>query len=166
MSYYKEFLGAIGFPFKPKHIKTFDHKGNENGEIIEICKIDNSKVHAYISTLNPGVFKGFHQHTKITQTFYVTSRGKLLFILYLKGMPKPEYHLVGEGKGLIVPPGGIIGIKNYGEKVVKLLCIPDPPYNLTEKHEMNKISREELEENWKYEPDRWSEYVKRLEGKE
>ena len=29
-----------------------------------------------------------------------------------------------------------------------------------------RAAMEAMKENWKYEPDRWSEYVKRLEGKE
>lgn len=154
----------LGFPWKPRKIKTVDLDGKQNGYILEVGRNNNgSEVKAYISVIEPRSFKGYHQHTKITQTFHVLSQGKLLFILWQKGYPQPEYHLVGCGMMLTVPVGIVIGIKNYSEKQMKILCLPDPAYNIIDTKEQIKIPKEELEDFMKNQPNEWAEYERRME---
>lgn len=138
MSLFEE---ALGYKISPKTIETKDHTGAVNGKIIEIGRIHNSNlVRAYISTLLPGKFKGFHKHNKINQSF-VLLEGDVSISLSHEYTKLTENYVLKKYERLDVPPTVIIGITNNGSTEAKLLCLPNPYLDIDDKKEQETINK-------------------------
>jgi dTDP-4-dehydrorhamnose 3,5-epimerase-like enzyme len=124
-----------------KEIITYDKNGRENGSIIELLK-DGQKTTLFITTIKPGVFKGYHIHKRRTNRF-VCIKGSLELFVYnpndqkeLKLGMDAEYPEV-----LTIPPRLAIGIENQGIVDGWLLNFPDPPYDPEDKDEQENYYR-------------------------
>jgi len=118
-----------------KIIKTKDHNGGSNGNIIEIINIlepflkKTPKIEqAYITTCDPGQHKGLHVHQKKEDRFCVI-KGKAKIGLYTPGQLEfielnDEKHQV-----IIIPPGIGHGIKCLGNEPCWILNCPSKAYD-------------------------------------
>lgn len=125
-----------------KKVKTFNCEGVENGELIELYK-DNDKTVAYLTTVLPGMFKGYHLH-RVRAARYVCLKGKMKIILYQNGKHE-EYILDAQNpQRLFIPKNVATGFFNIGEEESWLINYPDPPYNPNLKDEQVEYTEEEL----------------------
>lgn len=127
-----------------KKVETFDIKTKEpNGFLVELYK-DGEKTVAYLTSIKPRAFKGYHLHT-IRQSHYVCLKGKVKIIVISNG-EREEYILESaKPERLLVPTNVYIGLENIGTKEVWLINLPHPPYDPNIKGEQLDKSREELE---------------------
>lgn len=126
-----------------KKVETFDAKGVKNGELIELYK-DNEKTVAYLTTVLPGMFKGYHLH-RVRAARYVCLKGKMKIILYQNGK-REEYILDAQNpQRLFIPNNVATGFFNVGEEEGWLINYPDPPYNPNLKDEQVEYTEEELQ---------------------
>jgi len=107
---------------------------DERGWLAEILReehLDEKKFgQIYVTTINPGMSKANHYHTRKTDWFCLM-KGKIKLVLCdLDGKEKKE--LIVDGDNLVVvkvPPKIVHGIKNVGDDVAYLLCYVDEPYD-------------------------------------
>lgn len=125
-----------------KKVKTFDPKGVENGSLVELYKND-SKTVAYLTTVLPGMFKGYHLH-RVRAARYVCIKGKMKIVLYQNGK-REEYVLDAQKpQRLFIPNNVATGFFNIGEEEGWLINYPHPPYNPNLKDEQVEYTEEEL----------------------
>lgn len=125
-----------------KKVKTLDHQGKENGSLIELYK-DGEKTNAYLTTILPGMFKGYHLH-RVRAARYVCVKGKMKIILY-KNRDREEYILdANKPQRLFIPNNIATGLLNIGTEEAWLINYPDPPYDPNLKDEQVEYIEEEL----------------------
>lgn len=136
---------GIGKIEDAKKVLTFDPKGRENGFLVELYK-DGGKTVAYLTTVKPGGFKGYHLH-RVRATRYVCLRGKAKIVLYQPGKKeKEEYILDSENpQRLFIPNNVATGLFSIGNEEALLINYPDPPYDPNLKDEQVEYTLEELE---------------------
>lgn len=127
-----------------KKIKTFSADGQENGSLTELYK-DNEKTIAYLTSIKPGMFKGYHLH-RVRTAHYFPLKGKIKIILY-QNKVREEYILDAENpKRLFIPKNIAAGLLNIGDSDAWIINYPDPPYDPNLKDEQVEYTEEELEQ--------------------
>lgn len=136
---------SIGTLVDLKTIQTRDLDGIVNGSIVELYK-DNDKTIAYITTIMPGTFKGYHLH-RIRKGQYVCIKGKVKVTLYKPGTKKNEEFVLSSEKPqrLFIPTNIAAGIESIGTEEAWIINYTDPPYDPALKDEQVEYTREELE---------------------
>jgi len=137
-----------------KRVTTRDHKGNENGFLIEMFKdAAGHKTEVYLSAATPGAFKGYHLH-RVRAARYICLRGRMRIILYVPDDTGPgrvwvrEEHILdaAEPSRLFIPKDVATGLENIGDETGWLVNYPDPPYDPDLKDEQVEYTQEELEQ--------------------
>lgn len=127
-----------------KKVSTFDPAGSKNGSLTELYK-EGEKTTAYLTTIKPGMFKGYHLH-RVRAARYVCIRGKMKITLY-RGKEREEYILDAQRpERLFIPEGVATGLQNIGNEEAWLINYPDPPYDPNLKDEQVEYTQEELEQ--------------------
>lgn len=125
-----------------KQVMTFDLSGKENGILTELFK-DGKKTVAYMTTVKPGMLKGFHFHHMLSAQ-YVCARGKLKVVLY-RDRKKEEYILdAKKPQRISIPAKTGIGLLNIGDEDAWLINYPNPAYDPEIKGEQVEYTEEEL----------------------
>lgn len=131
-----------------KKVVTKDHKGLENGFLIELFK-DGDKTVVYLSVALPGAFKGYHLH-KVRAARYVCLKGKMKIITYEREDDKWKRfeHILdaSQPSRLFIPNNVATGLQNIGDEEGWLINYPDPPYDPSLKDEQLEYSQRELEQ--------------------
>ena len=130
-----------------KKIITRDFNNNKNGYLTELSK-EGNKTLSYLTTINPGCFKGYHLH-KIREANYICIRGIVRIALYdIKNKIKEEVILDSKiPQHLHIPTQIATGLENICDEEVWILNYPNPPYepeHLTMKEQV-EYKKEELE---------------------
>lgn len=135
---------SIGRIEEAKKVKTFDLNGQENGSLTELYK-DGEKTIAYLTTILPGKFKGYHLH-RVRAARYICVRGKAKIILYKPGEKNKEEYILDASnpQRLFIPNNIATGLLNIGEEEIWLINYPDPPYDPNLKDEQVEYTEEEL----------------------
>lgn len=134
----------IGIIEDAKKVKTVDPSGQENGSLIELFK-DSDKTVLYLSSIKPGMFKGYHLH-RVRAARYVCLKGKVTIILYQSGQ-KEEHVLDSQSpQRLFIPNNVATGLLNTGDEEAWLINYPDPPYDPGLKDEQVEYTEEELKQ--------------------
>ncbi len=126
-----------------KKVKTYTPEGKENGSLMELYK-NGLKTVAYLTTIIPGGFKGYHLH-RVRAARYMCIRGKAKIIVY-KNKIREEYVLdANNPKRMFIPNNIATGLQNIATEDVWLINYPDPPYDPNLKDEQVEYTQEELE---------------------
>lgn len=135
---------SIGKIEDAKRIITSDLEGNENGSLLELYK-DGEKTVAYLTSIKPGKFKGYHLH-HIRAARYVCIGGRAKIILYKPGTKEKEEYILDAAnpQRLFIPKDIATGLLNIGEEEAWLINYPDPPYDPNLKDEQVEYTEEEL----------------------
>jgi dTDP-4-dehydrorhamnose 3,5-epimerase-like enzyme len=113
--------------------KTYQDKV-ENGRLIEI-HTQKGKTEVYLSTIYPHQFKGWHRHSKLVQRF-TCIKGEVVIIMIDKNNKREEVVLLATNPETITIDKGItIGIRCVGDEEAYLICVPEPPYDPSDKEE-------------------------------
>jgi dTDP-4-dehydrorhamnose 3,5-epimerase-like enzyme len=135
-----------------KKVTTYDHKGAENGWLMELFK-DGDKTVSYLTVASPGAFKGYHLH-RVRVARYACVRGRMRIILYVRQPGKSgaqawkrEEHILDAAapSRLFIPIDVATGLENIGDEEGWLINYPDPPYDPSLKDEQVEYTIEELE---------------------
>jgi dTDP-4-dehydrorhamnose 3,5-epimerase-like enzyme len=133
-----------------KKVKTIDHKGSENGFLIELYKDKETgeKTEAYLTAAFPGAFKGYHLH-RVRAARYVALKGKMKIITYEhdgnKWNPTETILDSANPTRMFIPRNIATGLENIGDEEAWLVNYPDPPYDPSLKDEQVEYTKEELE---------------------
>lgn len=129
-----------------KKVETYDLEKNVNGSLTELYK-DGEKTVAYLTTLRPGMFKGYHLH-RVRAARYVILKGKMKIFLYQPGTKNKEEYVLDavSPKRLFIPKDIATGLLNIGDDEAWLINYPDPPYDPNLKDEQVEYTLEELEQ--------------------
>lgn len=134
----------IGIIEDAKKVETVDPSGQENGSLLELFK-DQDKTVLYLSSIKPGMFKGYHLH-RVRAARYVCLKGKVTIILYQNGQ-KEEHVLDSENpQRLFIPNNVATGLLNTGDEEGWLINYPDPAYDPNFKDEQVEYTEEELKQ--------------------
>lgn len=135
----------IGRIEEAKKVTTFDLNKNPNGFLMELYK-DGEKTTAYLTTVKPGMFKGYHLH-RVRAARYVILKGKMTITLFKpETQEKEDYVLDAENpKRLFIPKDIATGLLNTGSEEAWLINYPNPPYDPSLKDEQVEYTLEELE---------------------
>lgn len=135
----------IGKIEEAKKVTTFDLNKNPNGFLMELYK-DGEKTTAYLTTVKPGMFKGYHLH-RVRAARYVILKGKMTITLFKpETQEKEDYVLDAENpKRLFIPKDIATGLLNTGSEEAWLINYPNPPYDPSLKDEQVEYTLEELE---------------------
>lgn len=126
-----------------REIKTYDIKHIQNGSIIELFK-DKTKTNVYITIIKPGVFKGYHIHSKRTNKF-TCIKGDI--VIHHKEKAKRKGIITLNDSILervVIPPNVLIGIENIGKTDAWLLNYPNPSYDPND-NEQTSVERSTVE---------------------
>lgn len=136
---------SMGIIEEAKKIITKDLNGEENGMLFELVK-DGDKTVSYITTIKPGMFKGYHLH-RVRKARYFCIKGKIKIILHKPGTTEREDYLLDAEKPerLFISDNIATGLKNVGEEEAWLINFPDPPYDPAIKNEQVEYSEEDLQ---------------------
>src|ERR1700694_530932 len=130
-----------------KYVVTKDHRGKENGFLIEMFK-DADRTVVYLSAASPGAFKGYPPH-RVRPRRYVCLKGRMRIILYRRagGIWEREEHILdaSEPTRLFIPKNVATGLENISDEDGWLVNYPDPPYDPAVKDEQIEYTQEELE---------------------
>lgn len=135
---------SIGRIEEAKKVKTIDLSGAENGSLIELYR-DGDKTVAYLTTVFPGMFKGYHLH-RVRAARYVCLKGKMKIIVYIPGSKESEEYILDAQKPqrLFIPNNVATGLLNIGKEEAWLINYPDPPYDPNLEDEQVEYTEEEL----------------------
>lgn len=136
---------SLGKLEEAKKVQTFDPSGNQNGSLLELYK-DGDKTIAYLTTVLPGAFKGYHLH-RVRAARYVCIKGKMSIVLYRPGEKIREEYILDAAtpQRLFIPNNIATGLFNVGDEEAWLINYPDPPYDPNLKDEQVEYTEEELE---------------------
>ena len=124
---------------KDVRVKPLKAIADERGRLMEILRVDDDLFkkfgQVYMTTVYPGVVKGWHFHKEQTDNFCCV-HGMLKVVLYDSREKSPtrgevnEFFL-GEHNPILVqiPTFVLHGIKGVGTETAVLINIPDVPYN-------------------------------------
>lgn len=129
-----------------KKVNTYSLDGKENGFLEELYK-DGEKTVAYLTTIKPGMFKGYHLH-RVRAARYVSLRGRVKIVLYKPGTEEKEEYVLDAQKPqrLFIPKNTATGLLNIGEEEVWLINYPEPAYDPNLQDEQVEYTIEELEQ--------------------
>lgn len=129
-----------------KKVKTHDHKGLENGSLIELYK-DADKTVVYLTTIKSGSFKGYHLH-RLRAARYVCVKGKAKIIVWKPGTKEKEEYILDADmpQRMFIPKNIATGLTTEGDEDVWLINYPDPPYDPNIKDEQVEYTEEELQQ--------------------
>lgn len=127
-----------------KKVKTFDPSDGENGSLIELFK-NGDKTVLYVSTIKPGMFKGYHLH-RVRSARYVCLKGKAKIILYQNGQREEHVLDAQNPQRLFIPNNVATGLLNISNEEVWLINYPDPSYDPSLKDEQVEYTEEELKQ--------------------
>jgi dTDP-4-dehydrorhamnose 3,5-epimerase-like enzyme len=116
-----------------RRVTTYDSERRENGSLIELVK-EGELTRAYMTTVLPGMCKGYHLH-KIRACNFAVLRGTVRFILIKDGHPCRYDISDAEHRRLHVPPGVFIGLRNIGECEAWIFNYSNPPYDPADPNE-------------------------------
>jgi len=134
----------LGIIEDAKKIETCNEKKEVNGFLIELYK-DGQKTLAYLTSIKPGMFKGYHLH-RVRAARYVALKGKMKIILY-KDKVREEYTLdSAKPQRLFIPNNIATGLLNIGEEEAWLINYPSPSYDPNIKDEQVEYTEKELEQ--------------------
>ncbi len=127
-----------------KKVTTLDPSGTENGSLIELYK-DGEKTIAYLTSVKPGMFKGYHLH-RVRAARYVPLQGKMKIILYVPGQKNREEYILDalSPQRLFIPKNVATGLLNIDASEAWLINYPDPAYDPSLKDEQIEYTEEEL----------------------
>lgn len=127
-------VGAISSEAKPcKKVTTKGRSGQPNGFLVEVVSskdnwTENIQGQVYMTTVLPGVFKGFHIHQKKVDHF-TCLKGNVFIVTYENGEYK-EYRSGEDGFYTVkIPPTVPHGLYNYGEEEAYVVNYCWPPYD-------------------------------------
>jgi len=129
-----------------KKVPTLDPSKAENGFLLELFK-DGDKTVLYLTTIKPGMFKGYHLH-RVRASRYICIKGKGKITLQKPGESEREEYILDSQnpQRLFIPKDTATGIyNNIGDEEVWLINYPDPPYDPNLKDEQVEYTEEELE---------------------
>ncbi len=112
---------------------------DERGGLMEMLRSDDELYikfgQVYITTVYPGVVKGWHYH-KIQTDNFVAVKGMIKLVLYDSRKDSPTHGevnelFIGEKNSLLVqiPPYILHGFKGVGLEEAYVINIPTEPYN-------------------------------------
>ncbi len=112
---------------------------DERGGLMEMLRSDDELFvkfgQIYLTTVYPGIVKGWHHH-KIQTDNFVVIKGMIKLVLYDNREDSPTYgeineFFIGEKKRLLIqiPPQVIHGFKGIGGEEAFVINIPTEPYN-------------------------------------
>lgn len=140
------------------HIQPLRRICDERGAIFHMLRCDSPLFErfgeVYFAQAYPGVVKGWHKHSKMTQLYAVVS-GMIKLVLCDRREGSPSYdvleeHYVGEDNYCLVriPPGVVSGYKAYGTKPALVCNCADLPH---EDGEMERFdpSGDEIPYDWR-----------------
>lgn len=133
-----------------KKVITYDHEKKENGWLIELFKDKDTglKTEAYLTSVLPGAFKGYHLH-HIRAARYICLKGKIKITTYEREnneWVKTEHILdAANPRRLFIPKDTATGLENIGSEEAWLVNYPDPAYDPSLKDEQVEYTKEELE---------------------
>ncbi len=121
------------------HIKQLKMMPDERGRLMEILRCDDPEFigfgQVYMTTVYPGIVKGWHYHQKQVDNMTVV-KGMLKLVLYDDRVDSPtrgevNEFFIGEYRPLMVqiPQGVLHGIKGVGTKEAILINVVTEPYN-------------------------------------
>jgi len=119
-------------------IKEVTDIENKEGSVQHMLRSDEKLFsgfgEVYVSTTNPGVFKGWHVHDEQTSVLSCVSGGLTLGLYDLREGPAHGESMTvafGDGKRKVVsiPPGVAYAWKNKGKKVAILVNCASHPHN-------------------------------------
>ncbi len=134
-----------------KKVKTYDHRGKENGWLVELYKDKGTgkKTESYLTAVLPGAFKGYHLH-RVRAARYVAIKGKMKITCYENHDGKwqsTEFILSADNpQRLFIPKNVATGLKNIGNEEAWLINYPDPAYDPLLEDEQVEYTKEELEQ--------------------
>ena len=128
-----------------KQVTTYEPSGSTNGSLTELFK-DGDKTVAYLTTVKPGMFKGYHLH-RVRAARYVPLKGKMKIILQVPGTKEQEEYILDaeNPQRLFIPKDVATGLLNEGQEEAWLINYPDPAYDPNLKDEQVEYTKEELE---------------------
>lgn len=128
-----------------KKVPTFNLDHTQNGLLTELFK-DGEKTTLYLTTIKPGMFKGYHLH-RVRASRYICIRGKGKIILQKPGESKREEYILDSQnpQRLFIPKDTATGLYNIGDEEVWFINYPNPPYDPNLKDEQVEYTEEELE---------------------
>jgi len=137
---------SLGTVEDAKKVITKDANGVENGFLVELFK-DGDKTVAYLTTIHPGKFKGYHLH-RVRAARYVPLRGKMKITLFKPGTQEMEEHILDASNPtrLFIPKDIATGLESVGDEEAWLINYPDPPYDPNLKDEQVEYTLEELQQ--------------------
>jgi dTDP-4-dehydrorhamnose 3,5-epimerase-like enzyme len=133
-----------------KKTKTKDHRGAENGWLMELYKDKETgqKTESYLTAALPGAFKGYHLH-RVRAARYFCLKGKMKITCYEQKAGKwqpTEFILSADNpQRLFIPKNVATGLENIGSDEAWLINYPDPAYDPSLKDEQVEYTKEELE---------------------
>ncbi len=127
-----------------KKVATHDDTGSENGSLIELYK-DGDKTVAYLTTIKPGFFKGYHLH-RVRAARYMCIKGKAKIILQKPGSKEREEYFLDSQKPqrMFIPKDIATGLSCASDEEVWLINYPNPPYDPNLKDEQVEYTEKEL----------------------
>ncbi len=140
-------------------IKKLQFCLDERGRLLEILRLDDAIFkkfgQVYITTISPGVIKGWHFHEKQTDTVCCI-KGSIKLVVYdrrknSKTYKKIEEFFFGDYHPMLVqiPPLVCHAIKCIGEDEAILINIPDKLYKHKSPDEYRiKLSKGGINYNW------------------
>ena len=117
-----------------KKVITKDSKsGQPNGFLVEIVSArdgwtENINGQVYMTTVLPGVFKGFHVHKKKIDHFTCV-KGNVFVVTYDKGNYQEHPSGVDNFCTVKIPSGIPHGLYNYGDEEAYVINYCFPPYD-------------------------------------
>lgn len=117
-----------------KKVITKDPKsGKPNGFLVEIVSAkdgwtEHIEGQVYMTTVLPGVFKGFHIHRKKIDHF-TCIKGNVFVVTYEDGKYKEYPSGLDNLYTVKVPPGIPHGLYNYGDEEAYVINYAYPPYD-------------------------------------
>jgi len=151
-----------------KKVDTLSTEKKPNGWLIEIVSdkdgfTKNLKGQLYMTTINPGVEKGYHIHA--VARYYITCiKGRIKSIIYKDRFMKQIIELGdGDFKTYELIPGTAHLMANIGNEQAYILCYRFPSWSADLKEQLDIEPREiETEETWK----KINEFVKSFKNEE
>ena len=130
---------------KAKKVITYDHEGKENGYLMELKK-NGHKTSAYLTSANPGCFKGFHMHLE-REANYVCIEGEFTVVVYTlseKNVITKYEENMKAGDELFIPALAPTALINKSDKQATLINFPNPDYDPSYKDEQVEFTEEEI----------------------
>jgi len=129
-------------------IKKLTWHNDQRGSLMELVRADDPDLmgapigQVYVSTLYPGVVKGWHEHCDQTDRMTCV-RGRLLLGLIDNRSDSPTFRtqmrvILGERADFVVliPPGVLHGLKNIGETEAMVCNVVSHPYDREQPDEL------------------------------